>query len=384
MRIAHYMPGLRERGGIATYICRISNAQIASDHQVYYFDTCSFSGGKNESKNFSIFVKDEKELFIKAKEYELDIIHLHTNIGVDPPNNMAVIRTIHNNNPYCPSGSRYLKRWSQPCDRAYSLGGCFWGHLVDRCGSVRPPKLYNEFQRTWQDMDTLAGVTVIANSQFVKDQMIRSGYSSYNVHVLRYPAPNVREYFSPDQGNVPRFIFLGRITPEKGGDWLLRALAEVKVPVQVDIAGAGNQAQEQAIRLLAEHLGLMNKVTFHGWVNEAQALQLIKEARALVFPSVWHEPAGIVSLEAAAVGRPIIVSKVGGIPEYAERLQNAILVEPNDVDGLARSIEQLAGDWSLAQQMGLKGRQMVKEYFSLESHLMELMGLYELAISQES
>jgi glycosyltransferase involved in cell wall biosynthesis len=146
----------------------------------------------------------------------------------------------------------------------------------------------------------------------------------------------------------------------------------------------GNQEQEQTIRRLAERLELMNKITFHGWVNEAKAIQLLQRSRALVFPSVWHEPAGIVSLEAAAAGRAVIASSVGGIPEYTGRLQNALLVESNDVQGLARSIEQLATDSSLTKRMGAEGRKMAKEHFSLEKHLEKLMSLYELAVSRKN
>jgi glycosyltransferase involved in cell wall biosynthesis len=233
-------------------------------------------------------------------------------------------------------------------------------------------------------MQTLRSVPVLANSQFVKDQMIRSAYPADNISVLHCPAPEIGEYFPPRQENVPHFVFLGRFVPEKGLSWLLQALAIVKVPVHLDIAGSGNQEQVQAIHGLAEHLGLMNRITFHGWVNEAQAIELIQRARALVFPSVWHEPAGIVSLEAAAAGRAVIASKVGGIPEYANRLQNALLVEPNDAQELARSIEQLAKDLFLAKQMGVEGRKMAKEHFSLEKHVQKLINLYELAIKRGS
>jgi len=384
MRIGHYMQGIWDRGGIATYIRRISMAQRAEGHTVKYLDTLPFTGAQDEAVDVPIVVGDRNDLFIQAKALKLDILHLHTNVSVLPLDRTPVIRTIHANNPYCPSGSRHLQRWGQPCDRAYNLGGCLWGHLVDNCGSIRPQRFYPGFQITWQDMHTLKEVPVIANSQFVKDQMIRSDYREDAIHVLHYPAPNVREYFPPHQGDVPHFVFLGRIAPEKGLTWLLKALAEVKVPLHMDIAGAGNQQREQAIRSLAERLGLMDKITFHGWVNEAQAIQLLQSARALVFPSVWHEPAGIVSLEAAAAGRPIIASKVGGIPEYVGRLQNAVLVEPNDIQGLAKSIEQLACDWTLAQQMGVEGRQLAKEHFSLEKHMQELMRLYELALESGS
>lgn len=384
MRIGHYMQRIWERGGIATYIRRISKAQRAAGHTVYYLDNQPFTGALEETVDLPIVVHDDNDLFIQAKAYELDILHLHTTVSVLPPGCTPVIRAIHGNNPYCPSGSRYLKRWSQPCDRAYSLGGCLWGHLVDHCGSIRPQRFYPGFEKTWQEMRTLREVLVIANSQFVKDQMIRSGYSADNIHAIDYPAPEIGEYFPPEQTNLPHFVFLGRITPEKGITWLLQALAQVKVPIHIDIAGSGNQEQEQQIHHLAEHLGLMDRITFHGWVNEAKAMQLIQGARALVFPSVWHEPAGIVSLEAAAAGRAIIASKIGGIPEYVGRLQNALLVEPNDVCGLAKSIEKLATNCSLAKQMGIQGRQMAKEHFSLEKHMQELMKLYELSVESRN
>ncbi len=381
MKIGHYEQGISRPGGVGTYIRRLSNAQSLAGHTVYYLDTWPLTGDPGR-KIATVIVGDESDLFMQAKTLGLDILHLHRHVSFFPPDCVPLIRTVHNNNPYCPSGTRYLKRSSQPCDRPYSFGGCLWGHLIDYCGSIRPQRFYPGFQRTWQDIQTLDKVTTIANSQFVKDQMLRSNYPADNLHVLHYPAPDIEEYFSPEQGELPHFIFLGRITPEKGLVWLLRALAEVKVPIHMDIAGTGTQQQEQAIRHLADRLGLMNKITFHGWVNEAKTIQLIHKARALVFPSVWHEPAGLVSLEAAAAGRPIIASKVGGIPEYALRLQNALLVEPNDVGGLARSIEQLAEDWSLAQQMGAEGLSKAKEYFALESHLQELARLYQLALDR--
>ncbi len=379
MRIGHYMEGIGYPGGITTYIRRISKSQRAVGHTVYYLDIYPFTGGQDEAVDLPIVVCDRNDLFVQAKALGLDILHLHTTVRLQPQTCIPVIRSVHGNSPYCPSGSRYLKRWDQPCDRAYSLEGCLWGKFVDGCGSIRPQAVYAEFQHTWQDMHALKIIPAITNSQFVKDQMIRSGYLADNIHVLHLPAPDIIEYLPPKQEGVPHFVFLGRITLEKGLVWLLQALAEVKVPLQMDIAGAGNQQQEQAIRQLAEQLGLMNRVTFHGWVNEAQVIQLLQRARALVFPSVWHEPAGLVSLEAAAAGRAIVASKVGGIPEYAGCLQNALLVEPNDVLGLAQSIEQLATDWNLAKLMGVEGRQMAKEHFNLEKHLQELMRLYELS-----
>lgn len=377
MRIGHYTYGIWEPGGVASYIRRLSTAQQIAGHTVYYLDSQIESSVQDSGTEPPIIVRDHRDLFTVALALGLDILHLHTAISLFKSDRIPTIRTIHGHQPYCPSGGRYLKRWSQPCDRTYSLGGCLWGHLVDSCGSARPHNLYADFQHTWDEMRTLSHTIAIANSQFIKDQMIRSGYAENLIHVLYHPAPKIPDYTPVPQEDVPHFLFLGRIVPSKGLDWLLHALQKVSVPVHLDIAGDGYQKPE--IHSLAKHLGLIDKVTFHGWVNEAKVFQLLQAARALIFPSVWHEPAGIVSLEAAAVGRPIIASRVGGIPEYIADQQSTLLVNPNDVYGLTHNIEQLALNWSLAKQLGEEGRKMVQDRFSMKQHLDKLMQLYELA-----
>jgi glycosyltransferase involved in cell wall biosynthesis len=96
----------------------------------------------------------------------------------------------------------------------------------------------------------------------------------------------------------------------------------------------------------------------------------------LIFPSVWHEPAGLVTLEAAAVGRAVIASNVGGIPEYINALNNGLLVMPNDIQGLTQAIELLARDEDLAAQLGQTGRQNVEKNFDLAAHVQAVMCIY--------
>ncbi len=383
MRIAHYMKGLNDPGGIATYIYRLTESQLAAGHRVYLCDTRPINL-KLVAEDCKFIVCDDDDLYHQAASSQLDILHLHTSISKSPPPGLPVVRTVHGHNPYCPSGSRYLQTWHQPCDRTYGLSSCLWGHFVDRCGSIRPENLRHEFQSFWQEMGNLQKLPAIANSEFVRQQMIRAGYNPALVEMLYLPAPEIQDYSLPPDTDIPHFVFVGRIAPQKGLNWLLKALALVKEPIHLDIAGTGNQEQENLLISLIHQLKLEDKVTFHGWLDSVQVRQLLRAARALIFPSVWHEPAGFVSLEAAAIGRPIIASQVGGIPEYVERLQNALLVEVNDIHGLAKSIEKLAKNWSLAQEMGLKGQEMVKEYFLMENHLQNLMKLYDLAIRKES
>jgi glycosyltransferase involved in cell wall biosynthesis len=382
MRIGHYTYNIWEQGGVASYIHRLSASQRKDGHTIYYLDSKTDINVLNTEREPPIIVRNDNDLFIQAKILKLDILHLHTAICISSTLCIPVIRTIHGHQPYCPSGGKYLKRWSQPCDRAYSLAGCLWGHLVDRCGSIRPHNLSADFQNTWDEMRVLRDVQAIANSKFLKEQMIRSGYAENLINVLYHPAPHLQKYVPPPQENIPRFLFLGRIVPQKGLDWLLHSLKKVPVPVHLDIAGDGYQEPE--MRLLSQRLKLTDKVTFYGWVNEAKTFQLLQSARALIFPSLWHEPAGLVSLEAAAAGRAVIASRVGGIPEYIAQQQHPLLVKPNDIESLAHKIETLALNWSLAKQLGEEGRKMVQNRFSMKQHLEQIMQVYKLAAQAKS
>ena len=206
MRIGHYTNNIWEHGGVASYIRRLSVAQRAAGHTVYYLDSQKNSNVLDQENEPPIIVHDDNDLLVQAKILKLDILHLHTAIRTTSGTSIPLIRTIHGHQPYCPSGGRYLSRWSQPCNRAYSLSGCLWGHFVDRCGSIRPHNLSVDFQNTWDEMRVLSSVKSITNSQFLKEQMLQSGYAESLINVLHYPAPQLPNYISPPQDGIPHFF----------------------------------------------------------------------------------------------------------------------------------------------------------------------------------
>ena len=376
MIIGHYEHEIWAKGGIASYIRRVGAAQKALGHQVYYFSQRPSIGVDNSQS--PIVVPTESALYQQAQTLGLDILHLHCTVQTSPPEELPTVRTLHGHQPYCPSGSRHLKRWQKPCDRDYSLQGCLWGHVVDHCGSIRPQNLLHNFQETWHEMSTLATIPVITVSHFLKEQMVRSGYAESMIQVLHLMPPDTPEITPSPQSGIPHFVFLGRISPTKGVDWLLRALKQVSVPVHLDIAGEGDQ--EPAMRELCKRLELDHQVTFHGWLNPQQVETLIQQARAIVFPSVWHEPGGTIAFEAMAQSRPVIMSRVGGMPEVVLHEVNGLLTDPSNVRDLSACIERLARNWSLAKGMGDEGRKMATEQYTLQIHIDKLMNFYSQSI----
>ncbi|MBE9013391.1 glycosyltransferase family 4 protein, partial [Pseudanabaenaceae cyanobacterium LEGE 13415] len=380
MIIGHYTPHLTAHGGAERYLERIAIAQREMGHTVYYFSKYDDIASLHEIPVLS--VTTDAEIYTKALQLNIDLLHLHGEVSLLPPSNLVAIRTVQGHQPYCPSGSKFLARSTCPCDRTFSVTGCLWGHFVDRCGSIRPHRLIQGFESTRNEQKVLSKVPTLANSSFVRERMIASGYSEQLVQTLYLAVPDVVDTTPPPQDDLPRFLFLGRLTAAKGVTWLLKAVKHVKTPIHLDIAGDGQQGEQ--LQLLVQHLEIQDRVTFHGWVNTETVYQLIQSSRALIFPSLWHEPAGMVAYEALINARAAIASRVGGIPEGIIDGANGLLVEPNDVSGLAHQIDRLATDWMLAKQYGEAGRRFAVEAFGIEHHMKRLMQIYQQQLANRT
>jgi glycosyltransferase involved in cell wall biosynthesis len=127
-------------------------------------------------------------------------------------------------------------------------------------------------------------------------------------------------------------LYVGQLLRGKGVQVLLRALARLPEGRTLDVAGAGNH--EGALRRLAARLGVDGRVRWRGVVEDAQSW--MRAAACVVVPSVWPEPYGLVAAEAVALGRPVVASDVGGIPEACGG--KAVLVPPGDVAALAEAL----------------------------------------------
>jgi glycosyltransferase involved in cell wall biosynthesis len=257
-----------------------------------------------------------------------------------------------------------------------------WGHFVDRCGSVRPKQLQGGFQRVWQEQRVLPHQSCIAISAFTRAQMLRSGYQSSNITVVHNPAPAPcpETAVASTRPGPPHFLFLGRIATGKGLEWLIQAVKRVRVDAHFEIIGDGSE--KMRLLQLSRSLGIAERFTWSGWISdEREIFARLAASRAVVFPSLWQEPAGLVTLESAASGRALIASRVGGIPEYAEKLGHALLVSPNDVEGLAEAITRLAEDVELSARLGREAWLRLRSgVLSLDGHLNELDAVYARAL----
>lgn len=180
-----------------------------------------------------------------------------------------------------------------------------------------------------------------------------------------------------------RFVWLGRMISLKAVDLLLEAFSNVvksdksNLCHHLDLIGDGDD--RPALERLTAELALQDRVTFHGWKSQSQSAELLSKADVFVFPSL-KDCGGAVILEAMAMELPVIATNWGGPIDYVIDGETGYLVEPSSREELSKGIsarmDELAGDSSLRQLMGRKGRLRIEELFDWERKIDQIISVY--------
>jgi glycogen synthase len=180
--------------------------------------------------------------------------------------------------------------------------------------------------------------------------------------------PNVPE------SSIPMFVFVGRIYDYKGADTAIEAIARLDGAARLQIIGGG--PQRQSLEQSVQARGLDHLVRFEGLVDDDRKSQILAESFAMVVPSRHEELFGMVAVEAALAGLPVIASRIGGLTEIVVDGETGLLVPPGDPAELADAMARLIKDRALACRMGLAGRQRALANYTLERTVDEFEQLY--------
>lgn len=169
------------------------------------------------------------------------------------------------------------------------------------------------------------------------------------------------------------------LIPEKGVDDLLLAARDVvAVEPRAHFLLAGDGAHRPNLEKAARDLGIESHVTFTGVVVDPLADGLYAASDVVCQMSRWEEVFGYVNAEAMATGKPLIGTRVGGMPEIIDHGKTGFLVDRRDTSAMAARILDLLRDPGLRRQMGEAGRQVVVERFNHKTNIASLIDLYGL------
>lgn len=204
---------------------------------------------------------------------------------------------------------------------------------------------------------------VACNSFYIKQKMISDGFfKAEKMEIIPNGVDNekFRNAKKMSLDGDPALLFVGRLEHIKGVDIVVKSMKRIpkELPDAVlHIVGDGSMMKR--LRSFVISNGLKKRVKFHGFVSQ-DLPSFYKSADICVFPSRL-ESFGIMCLEAMSAGKPIIASKVGGIPEIIENLENGILVKPTE-DELLKSLVTLWNDKSLLNEICRNNLIKIKNY----------------------
>jgi glycosyltransferase involved in cell wall biosynthesis len=216
----------------------------------------------------------------------------------------------------------------------------------------------------------------IAPSMFMKRKFIQYGWAEDRIIYL----PNFIRLssFKPRFNPGKYFMYLGRLSSEKGILTLIEAFMMVEqVRARLLVVGEGPLLDQ-----LKKNSKRDSRIRFTGYLSGSTLKETTKNALAVIVPSEWYENAPISILESFACGKPVIGSRIGGIPEMIDEGINGFLFETGNAVDLKHKLERILNisDYEI-REMGTAAREKVEQKFNSDLHYNRLMDVYHTALN---
>lgn len=268
---------------------------------------------------------------------------------------LPVMQYLHNYRPFCVSGTVYARGEIL----AEAMHGDWWREVkfASWQDSVVKSALFAVMLKLLHASGWLRSVKAwIALSDFMRDRIIESGVPASQVHSLRHSWDAMPE--APPHRDAGHYLFLGRLVEPKGIAPLLAAWEQLHQDLgpqtpMLHIAGEGPLEP-----LVRQHAASNPSVQYLGMISGAAKHEALASCRALLVPSVWWEPMGLVVYEAYDFAKPVLAARSGGITEAVQPGVTGLLHKPGQIDSLVSDVLRMESmDAAQRREMGHRGRE---------------------------
>lgn len=402
------------KGGAEKYFFDLSELLVNKGHYVSVWSTRHPENFKwPEQKNFITYYDySQKQGFLKDIKKVINIFwnfeakrklekllkkekpvlaHLHnfhhhfspSIVSTLKKHKIPVVMTLHDYKMFCPNHILFsrgkictdcLKRKNWSCFRKKCVKNSYLKSSI----CVLEAK-WQEFLGLEKKIDVFT-----APSLFMKKQAIKWGLAKEKIFHLPYflPKENKKELFPENEKakpSKPYFLYFGRLSPEKGIDILIRAFDKIweKYPHwRLKIVGDGPDRKN-----LKNLLGVnYRNIEFLGRKKGRQLKKIISQAYLVIVPSIWPENYPYVILESFSQGKPVIGSRIGGIPELVKDKKTGLLFEPNNINDLTEKIKYAIKYRRAIIRMGQEAKNEIISKAAPDKHYQKLIKIYSKLI----
>ena len=370
----------QQRGGEDAVVAAETSMLQARGHEVAHFtrhndDVHSSTPVRLAARTFWSR-GSAREFRSMVNGFRPDVVHAHNTFPLISPAiywvaarlGVPVIQTLHNFRLLCPQAM--FLRQGKVCEDC--LGSLPWRGAVHRCyrGSTAQSSVAVGMLSVHRMLGTYQNKVsrYVALNEFCRQKFIQGGLPSERIVVK----PNFVEDTPRVSQSREGFLFVGRLTLDKGLDLLLRA-ATAAPAISVRVAGVGGLADQLADKPNVRALGELRP-------SEVETEML--RARALVLPSIWYESFPMSLIEAFSCSLPVIASRIGALAEIVEEGVTGLLFNPGDSEDLGRKMQWAQSHPDEMNAMGRRAHALYKAKFTSERNYETLMSIYLSAIAE--
>jgi glycosyltransferase involved in cell wall biosynthesis len=283
---------------------------------------------------------------------------------------VPTVQVLHNFRPFCPNGLFYIQ--GQVCEECKA--GNYLNAVRKRCykDSLALSGLYAMtmgLNRMAGLVDKISGF--ICLTEFFRIKMREAGVPESKLFVRPnfVHAPEVQADEKTGSGYA---LFMGRLSPEKGCWTLIRAFEQSPL-LSLKIVGTG--PMEQELRDYIRNKDIRN-IELLGFKRGTEKWEILRNSLCLILPSEWYENFPVTALEGFMACKPVIASRMGGLPYIVEEGKSGLLFEAGRADELARKVQYLAEHSEDARRMGACGRSLVETKYGPDQGYTNLMEIF--------
>ncbi|MFZ5516460.1 MAG: glycosyltransferase family 4 protein [Candidatus Zhuqueibacterota bacterium] len=367
-----------------------------TEYEEYFVDNIEFNLGsawekvKNSGRITARIIyslQARKRIESLIEKTRPDIAHLHMIDHQISPSilhslkkyNIPVILTAHQSKVICPNYRMFNWNTMQNCEKC--LDGHYYHPIIEKChknsrmaGLLIAVETYlHKMMRIYEDNVDIFHVP----SKFFQQKFTQAGIDPRKIEQLYYTIQI--DQYKPHYENEDYYVYFGRLEEAKGLMTLLKAAEKVKKS-QLYIIGKGDHRAELEQFVAAKNI---TNVKFLGARYGEELKDLISKSKFIVVPSECYDNSPLVVYEAYAMGKPVIGSIMGGIPELIDNRETGLLFQAGDSDELADRIDFLLSYPQLLNEYGRNARTKAEREFSPEVHYQKILTKYQRLLGED-
>ena len=213
---------------------------------------------------------------------------------------------------------------------------------------------------------------MITPSEFYKTKLIEDGIDEHKIYAMHNFID--RKDYDVETKDKGYALYIGRLSREKGILNLINAFEKLENGI---LYMAGDGPERANIEQFIAEKGLEERIKLLGFLNKEEVIDQIRNCKFVVVPSIWYENCPYSILETLTIGKPVIGSNIGGIPELVKNEQNGLVYQYDDVDDLKEKMEMLFKNQELVEEYGQNAKEQAIRLYGKDAYYKKIMEVYD-------